>query len=101
VNDAERTVGDALERLAARPDLNAVITLCADEAMARARAGVEGRLAGVPLLVKDLIDTAGVRTTYASAIYRDHVPTETAPAARPSSARRTPTSSPGASAART
>ena len=47
---------------------------------ARARAGVSGRLAGVPLLVKDLIDTAGVRTTYASAIYRDHVPDRSAPA---------------------
>jgi aspartyl-tRNA(Asn)/glutamyl-tRNA(Gln) amidotransferase subunit A len=82
VNAAERAVGEALERLAARADLNAVITLCAEEAMARARAGVSGRLAGVPLLVKDLIDTAGIRTTYASAIYRDHVPTESAPAVR-------------------
>ena len=71
---AEEVVAEALERLAARPDLNAVITMCADEAIARARAGVEGPLAGVPLLVKDLIDTAGIRTTYASAIYRDHVP---------------------------
>ncbi|HKE80605.1 MAG TPA: amidase [Solirubrobacteraceae bacterium] len=78
--DAERTVGEALERIAAQPELNAVITICADEALARARAGVSGRLAGVPLLVKDLIDTAGIRTTYASSIYRDHVPTRTAPA---------------------
>jgi Asp-tRNA(Asn)/Glu-tRNA(Gln) amidotransferase A subunit family amidase len=78
--NAEEAVAEALERLAARQDLNTVITLCADEAMARARAGVEGPLAGVPLLVKDLIDTAGIRTTYASAIYRDHVPAETAPA---------------------
>jgi aspartyl-tRNA(Asn)/glutamyl-tRNA(Gln) amidotransferase subunit A len=41
---------------------------------------VSGRLAGVPLLVKDVIDTAGVRTTYASSIYADHVPQRTAPA---------------------
>jgi Asp-tRNA(Asn)/Glu-tRNA(Gln) amidotransferase A subunit family amidase len=82
VNAAERAVGEALERIAARPELNAVITLCGDEARARARAGVGGRLAGVPLLVKDLIDTAGVRTTYASAIYRDHVPQRSAPAVR-------------------
>jgi aspartyl-tRNA(Asn)/glutamyl-tRNA(Gln) amidotransferase subunit A len=73
-------VEDALARIEARPELRAVITLCGDEALARARAGVEGRLAGVPLLVKDLIDTAGVRTTYASAIYADHVPRRTAPA---------------------
>jgi aspartyl-tRNA(Asn)/glutamyl-tRNA(Gln) amidotransferase subunit A len=80
--NAEDRVAEALERLAARADLNAVITLCAEEAMARARAGVSGRLAGVPLLVKDLIDTAGIRTTYGSAIYRDHVPAESAPAVR-------------------
>jgi aspartyl-tRNA(Asn)/glutamyl-tRNA(Gln) amidotransferase subunit A len=80
VNAAEIAVGEALERIAARPELNAIITVCADAALARARAGVSGRLAGTPLLVKDLIDTAGVRTTYASAIYRDHVPARTAPA---------------------
>jgi Asp-tRNA(Asn)/Glu-tRNA(Gln) amidotransferase A subunit family amidase len=82
VNAAETAVAEALERIAARPDLNAVITTCGEEALARARDGVSGRLAGVPLLVKDLIDTAGVRTTYASAIYRDHVPARSAPAVR-------------------
>jgi aspartyl-tRNA(Asn)/glutamyl-tRNA(Gln) amidotransferase subunit A len=35
---------------------------------------------GTRLAVKDLFDTAGVRTTYGSAIFRDHVPAETAPA---------------------
>jgi aspartyl-tRNA(Asn)/glutamyl-tRNA(Gln) amidotransferase subunit A len=77
---AEEVVADALERIAARPELNAVITICDEHALARARAGVSGRLAGVPLLVKDLIDTAGIRTTYASSIHRDHVPRRTAPA---------------------
>jgi aspartyl-tRNA(Asn)/glutamyl-tRNA(Gln) amidotransferase subunit A len=77
---AEEVVADALARIAARPELNAVITTCEEEALARARGGVSGRLAGVPLLVKDLIDTAGVRTTYASSIYRDHVPARSAPA---------------------
>ena len=33
-----------------------------------------GPLAGVPVGWKDLIDTAGIRTTYGSAIYADHVP---------------------------
>ncbi len=78
--DAEDVVAGALERLAARPELNAILTICRDEARARARAGVSGRLAGVPLLVKDLIDTAGVRTTYGSAIHARHVPERTAPA---------------------
>lgn len=77
---AEAAVRDALARLEARPELNATITVCRDEALARARAGVSGQLAGVPLLVKDLIDTAGVRTTYASALFREHVPARTAPA---------------------
>ncbi len=77
---AEDVVRDALERLESRPDLNAVLTLCADEALARVGKGVAGRLAGVPLLVKDLIDTAGIRTTYGSAIHGEHVPVRTAPA---------------------
>jgi Asp-tRNA(Asn)/Glu-tRNA(Gln) amidotransferase A subunit family amidase len=34
----------------------------------------EGPLAGRTLLVKDLIDTAGIRTTYGSRIYAEHVP---------------------------
>ncbi|MGZ4431567.1 MAG: amidase, partial [Gaiellales bacterium] len=33
-----------------------------------------GPLAGAPVGWKDLIDTAGIRTTYGSAVYRDHVP---------------------------
>ena len=37
-----------------------------------------GPLAGKRLLVKDLVDTAGIRTTYGSAIYGDHVPTRNA-----------------------
>jgi aspartyl-tRNA(Asn)/glutamyl-tRNA(Gln) amidotransferase subunit A len=35
---------------------------------------------GITLAVKDLFDTAGVRTTYGSAIFADHVPEATAPA---------------------
>ena len=72
-------VEDALARIEAQRELRAVITLCGDEALARARGGVRGRLAGVPLLVKDLIDTAGIRTTYASSLYAEHVPERTAP----------------------
>jgi Asp-tRNA(Asn)/Glu-tRNA(Gln) amidotransferase A subunit family amidase len=41
-----------------------------------------GPLAGRTLLVKDLIEVAGVRTTFGSRIYADHVPTDTAPAAQ-------------------
>ena len=47
---AEEVVADALARIAARPELNAVITICEEQALARARAGVSGALAGVPVL---------------------------------------------------
>ena len=39
-----------------------------------------GPLHGKRLLVKDLIDTAGIRTTYGSRIYAEHVPARSAPA---------------------
>jgi Asp-tRNA(Asn)/Glu-tRNA(Gln) amidotransferase A subunit family amidase len=76
---AEEVVADALARIAAQPELNAVITTCEEQALVRARAGVRGALAGVPVLIKDLVDTAGIRTTYASSIYADHVPARSAP----------------------
>ena len=46
-----------------------------DEPLTRARVGP---LAGRALLVKDLIDTAGIRTTYGSRLYADHVPARNA-----------------------
>jgi aspartyl-tRNA(Asn)/glutamyl-tRNA(Gln) amidotransferase subunit A len=49
---------------------NAVITWL-DEPL---RGAAAGPLAGRTLLVKDLIDTAGVRTTYGSRVFADHVP---------------------------
>jgi Asp-tRNA(Asn)/Glu-tRNA(Gln) amidotransferase A subunit family amidase len=52
---------------------NAVITWVDEPAEPR-----QGPLAGKRLLVKDLIDTAGIRTTYGSRIYADHVPRRTA-----------------------
>lgn len=42
------------------------------------RRGDTGPLAGRTLLVKDLIDTAGIRTTYGSRVYADHVPSRNA-----------------------
>ncbi|MGI9658987.1 MAG: amidase [Gaiellaceae bacterium] len=54
--------------------LNAGITWL-DEPLQRRS---DGPLAGRTLLVKDLIDTAGIRTTYGSKIYADHVPEQNA-----------------------
>jgi Asp-tRNA(Asn)/Glu-tRNA(Gln) amidotransferase A subunit family amidase len=51
-------------------DLNAGITWL-DEPL---RGAAAGPLAGRTLLVKDLIDTAGIRTTYGSRLYGDNVP---------------------------
>lgn len=51
-------------------DWNAGITWLDEPRVTAAR----GALAGKRVLVKDLIDTAGIRTTYGSALYRDHVP---------------------------
>src|ERR671934_226964 len=63
-----------IERL--DPELNAYVTVCADEAPAQARAPLEGPFAGVPLPIKDLVDTAGIRTTYSCKAFADNVPAE-------------------------
>ncbi len=72
------------------PSLNAFITVMSESAMEQAhRAEAEvgggewrGALHGVPVALKDLIDTAGVRTTAASALYKDRVPGEDADVVR-------------------
>ena len=66
--------------------LNAFITVTADEALAQAgqadrelTAGTDrGPLHGIPVAIKDLIDTRGVLTTYGSRYYAEHVPDEDA-----------------------
>lgn len=68
------------------PSLNAVITLEEETALVQARAcdrqravgRAAGRLYGIPIALKDNIDTAGVRTTAASNVFRNRVPTEDA-----------------------
>jgi len=80
--DPVAVIEDALERIAGDADLNAIMVTNGERAITRARAGVSGRLAGVPLLVKDLIDVAGLRITYGSKIYADHIATATAPCVR-------------------
>ena len=64
------------------PKINAVVTLVADRAMAdaqkadelQARGGALGPLHGLPVAHKDLINTAGIRTTFGSPLFRDNVP---------------------------
>ncbi len=72
------------------PSLNAYITVMSEQALAQARelenerqsGKWRGPLHGVPIGLKDLIDTAGVRTTAASAIFADRVPAEDAEVVR-------------------
>jgi aspartyl-tRNA(Asn)/glutamyl-tRNA(Gln) amidotransferase subunit A len=62
-----------LERIDARRDLNAYITVRAEEALAEADAPARAPLYGAPIAVKDVIEIAGTPMTAASAILRDHV----------------------------
>src|SRR5689334_19152946 len=77
---AREVMESHLERIAAvNPRVNAIVTLLepeqalalAEEADRRERRGI---LHGLPLAVKDLEDTAGMRTTYGSPLFADNVP---------------------------
>src|SRR5208337_2827475 len=73
---------ERIEKL--NPTLNAFITVTAESALAEAHAAEaeiargewRGPLHGIPIALKDLIDTADTRTTAASALYQNRVPTE-------------------------
>ena len=62
--------------------VNAVVTRCFEQAMAKAAAADQalargdepGLLHGLPVAHKDLVDTAGIRTTYGSPLFAEHVP---------------------------
>lgn len=72
------------------PTLNAFITVMHESALAEARYAEEeinagnwrGPLHGIPIGLKDLIDTAGVKTTCGSALFADRVPVEDAEVVR-------------------
>ena len=75
---------DRVHRLDGR--LNSHLLLLEDQAMAGAaqaeteiaRGGLKGPLHGIPIGVKDIFNTAGIRTTAHSALLKDHVPAEDA-----------------------
>jgi aspartyl-tRNA(Asn)/glutamyl-tRNA(Gln) amidotransferase subunit A len=80
-----------LDRIEKRnPTLNAFITVTAESALAEARAAEieighgewRGPLHGIPVALKDLIDTAGTRTTSGSELHEHRVPTEDAEVVR-------------------
>ncbi|TMQ04679.1 MAG: amidase, partial [Deltaproteobacteria bacterium] len=86
--EATRSCLDRIARL--DPELHAFITVTADAALDQARAATaelergrdRGPLHGVPIGLKDLIDTAGVPTTAGSALFADRVPAEDAEVVR-------------------
>jgi amidase len=69
-----------IERI--NPRVNAVVTLTADMALhdaddadaALARGSAGGAIFGLPIAIKDLVETRGIRTTYGSSVFRDYVP---------------------------
>jgi amidase len=68
-------VQDYLERIdRIDPVLNSYVTVCAEEALAEARNPRSGPFAGVPLPIKDLAETGGIRTTFSSRAFADYVP---------------------------
>src|ERR1700677_3885729 len=79
---------DRIEKL--NPALNAFITVSADSALAEARAAEKeivrgewrGPLHGIPVALKDIIDTAGTHTTADSALFQGRIPTEDAEVAK-------------------
>ena len=82
--DLTKACLDRIERL--NPILNAFITITRDSAIAEAETAEReihqgnwrGPLHGVPIGLKDLIDTAGVKTTCASALFAERFPREDA-----------------------
>src|SRR6187431_356039 len=63
------------------PKVNAIVTFRPEHALRQAKAfdrkrAAAGPLAGLPIAHKDIVPTKGVRTTYGSPIFADHVPDE-------------------------
>jgi amidase len=81
---AREVVAAHLDRIAAvNPRVNAIVSLRSEEALAEAEAADRraatageplGPLHGLPIAIKDLEDTAGIRTAYGSTAFADHVP---------------------------
>ncbi len=70
-------VADLIDKIE-KSKLNAYITVCKDEALKMAelydKGKVKGKLAGVPVAVKDCITTKGIRTTCGSKMLENYVP---------------------------
>ena len=82
VSPVEVTRAVLVRAEALQPELNCFITLCGDEAMAQARVAEQkirageplGLLHGIPVTVKDIVNTKGVRTTFGAVPFSGNVP---------------------------
>jgi amidase len=92
IRSRELSATELLDAMLARieavnPSVNAIVTLAAEQARATAadldaraaRGSFAGPLHGLPIAIKDLAETAGIRTTYGSPIFASHVPSFDAP----------------------
>ena len=89
---AEFVLSQYLERIKKiNKDLNAIISLAPEnELLARARKidklndkeRKEANLLGIPIAIKDLEDTKGIKTTYGSKIFSDYIPEIDGPTAK-------------------
>ena len=92
IRSRELSATELLDAMLARieavnPSVNAIVTLAAGQARATAadldaraaRGSFSGPLHGRPIAIKDLAETAGIRTTYGSPIFASHIPTFDAP----------------------
>lgn len=78
----------AIERI--NPRLNAIVTLACEQARDAASAAENavmrneslGALHGIPVAIKDITPTAGIRTTYGSPLYSENIPAEDAEVVR-------------------
>src|SRR5271167_3123364 len=92
IRSRELSAAELLEAVLARieavnPSVNAIVTLAAEQARAvaagldarAARGEFAGPLHGLPIAIKDLAETAGIRTTFGSPIFASFVPSSDAP----------------------
>jgi amidase len=84
---AEELLNDHLKQIETiNSKLNAIVTLAPEMALEQAkkidaqirRRENPGLLAGLPIAHKDLVNTRGIRTTYGSRIFKDHIPDQNA-----------------------
>ncbi len=78
-----RAFVERIDRL--NPKVNAIVTYLPEQALTQAKKldrrlgkgdSTPGPLAGLPIAFKDILPTKGIRTTYGSLIYKDHVPSQ-------------------------